>query len=70
VISMMASGPPPPITVSSPGGLPAVDLHSFCFFFAVLGFELRAFTLSHSTSPFVVVCLVGWLVGFFEIGSY
>jgi hypothetical protein len=25
--------------------------HSFFFFFAVLGLELRAFTLSHSTSP-------------------
>jgi hypothetical protein len=24
----------------------------FVFFFAVLGLELRAFTLSHSTSPF------------------
>jgi hypothetical protein len=24
------------------------------FFFAVLGLELRAFTLSHSTSPFFV----------------
>jgi hypothetical protein len=28
----------------------------------VLGFELRAYTLSHSTSPFFVK-------GFFEIGS-
>jgi hypothetical protein len=25
-----------------------------CFFFLVLGFELRAYTLSHSTSPFFV----------------
>jgi hypothetical protein len=25
----------------------------FVCFFAVLGFELRAFTLSHSTSPFL-----------------
>jgi hypothetical protein len=25
----------------------------FFFFFAVLGFELRAYTLSHSTSPFM-----------------
>jgi hypothetical protein len=33
----------------------------FCFF-AVLGFELRAFTLSHCTSPFFVMV-------FFEIGS-
>jgi hypothetical protein len=33
----------------------------FFFFFAVLGFELRAFTLSHSTTLFVL--------GVFEIGS-
>jgi hypothetical protein len=26
----------------------------FFFFFAVLGFKLRAYTLSHSTSPFFV----------------
>jgi hypothetical protein len=32
------------------------------FFFVVLVFELRAYTLSHSTSPFFVK-------GFFEIGS-
>jgi hypothetical protein len=32
-------------------------------FIAVLGFELRAYTLSHSTSPFL------WWV-FFEIGSW
>jgi hypothetical protein len=32
------------------------------FYFAVLGFELRAYTLSHSTSHFFVK-------GFFEIGS-
>jgi hypothetical protein len=31
--------------------------------FVVLGFELRAFTLNHSTSSFL------WRV-FFEIGSY
>jgi hypothetical protein len=39
--------------------------HSFCCCgcFAVLGFELRAFTLSHSTSPFSVM-------DFFEIGSH
>jgi hypothetical protein len=24
----------------------------FCLFFAVLGFELRAYTLNHSTRPF------------------
>jgi hypothetical protein len=32
----------------------------FCF--AVLGFELRTYTLGHSTSPIFVM-------GFFEIGS-
>jgi hypothetical protein len=32
------------------------------FFLAVLCFELRAYTLSHSTGPFFVM-------GFFEIGS-
>jgi hypothetical protein len=32
-------------------------------FFAVLGFELRAYTLSHSTSP------PFFCDGFFEIGS-
>jgi hypothetical protein len=31
------------------------------FFFAVLGFEFRAYTLSHATSLF--------LMGFFKIGS-
>jgi hypothetical protein len=35
---------------------------SFSFLFAVLGLELRAFTLSHSTNP--IFC-----DGFFEIGS-
>jgi hypothetical protein len=34
----------------------------FFFFFVVLGFELRTFTFSHSTSTFC-------LMGFFEIGS-
>jgi hypothetical protein len=33
-------------------------------FFAVLEFELRTYTLTHSTSPFLCVC-----DGFFEIGS-
>jgi hypothetical protein len=28
----------------------------FFFFFAVLEFELKAFTLSHSTSPILVIC--------------
>jgi hypothetical protein len=32
----------------------------FIYLFAMLGFELMAYTLSHSTSPFG---------GFFEIGS-
>jgi hypothetical protein len=32
----------------------------YFFFFAVLGFELGAYTLRHSTSPF--------LAGFFEMG--
>jgi hypothetical protein len=31
-------------------------LDFFFFFFAVLGFELKAYTLSHSSSPFL------WLV--------
>jgi hypothetical protein len=35
---------------------------SFFPSFSVLGFELRAYTLSHSTSPFFVM-------GFFQIGS-
>jgi hypothetical protein len=34
----------------------------FFFFFAVPGLELRAYTLSHSTSPFFVI-------GVFKIGS-
>jgi hypothetical protein len=33
------------------------------FFLAVLGLELRAYTLSHSTSPFIVMGKV------FELGS-
>jgi hypothetical protein len=33
------------------------------FFFVVLEFELGAYTLSHSTSPF-------FMMGFFEIGSH
>jgi hypothetical protein len=48
--------------------LPLV-LHSF-FFFVVLGLELRAYILSHYTSPVLVlfVCLV-LVLGFFKIGS-
>jgi hypothetical protein len=34
----------------------------FVFVCVVLGFELRAYTLSHSTSPF-------FIMGFFKIGS-
>jgi hypothetical protein len=34
-----------------------------CLFFVVLGFELRAYTLNHSTTPF-------FIMGFFEIGSH
>jgi hypothetical protein len=30
------------------------EMNKTFFFFAVLGFELRAYTLSHSTSPFFV----------------
>jgi hypothetical protein len=36
---------------------------SFFRFFVVLGFELRDYTLSHTTSPFFVK-------GIFEIGSH
>jgi hypothetical protein len=31
---------------------PEHGLHDFFFFLVVLGFEFRAYTLSHSTSPF------------------
>jgi hypothetical protein len=30
-------------------------IYLFIYLFAVVGFELRAYTLSHSTSPFFVV---------------
>jgi hypothetical protein len=48
-------------------------LHSFFFFFfffVVMGLELRAYILSHNTSPVLVlfVCLV-LVLGFFKIGS-
>jgi hypothetical protein len=43
--------------------LTIVSLFVFYFFFAALGFELKASTLSHSTSPLFVM-------GFFEIGSH
>jgi hypothetical protein len=46
--------------------MPHFNLHllyiMFFFFFSVLGFELRAYTLSHFTSPIFVK-------GFFKIGS-
>jgi hypothetical protein len=38
----------------------------FICFFVVLGFELRAYTLSHSTSLFCDVCFFFF---FFEVGS-
>jgi hypothetical protein len=38
----------------------------FFFFSSVLGFELRAYTLSHSTSPFLWLLLLL----FFDIGSH
>jgi hypothetical protein len=41
---------------------PRLALNFFFFFFMVLGLELRAYTLSHFTSPFFVI-------EFFEIGS-
>jgi hypothetical protein len=34
-------------------GWPPSLFSFFFFFFTVLGFELRAYTLSHSTSPFL-----------------
>jgi hypothetical protein len=41
-----------------------LHLSQFSFFFAVLGFELRAYILSLSTSPFVLFCfafiVAGW----------
>jgi hypothetical protein len=42
--------------------LESVGFLIFNFFFELLGFELRAYTLSHSTSPFFVL-------GFIKIGS-
>jgi hypothetical protein len=36
-----------------------LNITSFSIFFVVLGFELRAYTLSHSTNPFL------WRVFFF-----
>jgi hypothetical protein len=38
-------------------------------FFAVLGFELRAYTFSHSTSPFIVCLFIFLVMGIFKIGS-
>jgi hypothetical protein len=52
--------PPPPSGTKPPNRTCSVLLFSD-FFFAVLGLELRAYTLSHSTSPFL------WF--FFDIGS-
>jgi uncharacterized membrane protein SirB2 len=41
-------------------------------YFVILGFELRAYTLSHSTSPlcFCFVCVCVCVMGFFKIGSH
>jgi hypothetical protein len=54
--------------MSTEDHFPIRDLLFHCYIFiylfsAVLGFELRAFTLSHSTSPVFVK-------GFLEIGSH
>jgi hypothetical protein len=40
----------------------SLDIFSKLSFFVVLGFEFRAYTLSHSTSPF-------FMIFFFQIGS-
>jgi hypothetical protein len=45
---------PLPCSFSPPACL-LVCIYIYIYFFAVLGFELRAYTLSHSTSPFVFV---------------
>jgi hypothetical protein len=37
------------------------NTNDILFFFAVLGLELRAYTLSHSTSPFVLGNYLPWL---------
>jgi hypothetical protein len=54
-------------TLKSHGERTTCSLHFwqnlFFFFFAVLGFKLRAYTLSHSTGPFL-----SWM--FFEIESH
>jgi hypothetical protein len=42
--------------------LPSLNQPDLLFFFAVLGFELRVYILSHFTSPFFVI-------GIFEIES-
>jgi hypothetical protein len=36
------------------------------FFFAILGFELRAYTFSHSITP-VLYCFFNFKIGFFEL---
>jgi hypothetical protein len=41
------------------------DLSGYLLLFVVLGFELRAYTLSHTTSHPSFFC-----EGFFEIGSH
>jgi hypothetical protein len=57
--ALLVPGPP----VVAPGRTPVLScpVLFFFFFFAVLGFELRTFTLSHPAKPFSVR-------GFFKIG--
>jgi hypothetical protein len=43
----------PPRTACPRGRPPTRPLFCFFFFFAVLGLELRAYTLSHSTGSFL-----------------
>jgi hypothetical protein len=39
-------------------------IYSFFFFFPVLGLKLRAYTLSHSTSPFFCDGLFNWVLNY------
>jgi hypothetical protein len=51
------------MTVKTVAGGSCDILNLFLFFFAMLGFELRAYILSYSTCPIFVM-------GIFEIGSH
>jgi hypothetical protein len=54
---MNSSDPPASASLEVPGIINVHHyawLYLFLFFFAVLGFVIRAFTLSHSTSPIFV----------------